>query len=164
MKPGFQYLDITGSLEELYSGLVGILPTGRRQAGDIPAGRLDTSAYPEVVLAAVAQQAGSRAKTGRSGRERTAVASGLQRPGRVARRGGALYAKGAEQRGPSENRLPDAIRPCGEVAAEFNRRMRKTARPVVWEGVWAQSHTLDLIIPRKCGNSRVRLVEPVEPQ
>src|SRR5579863_4463822 len=154
MKPGFQYLDITGSLEELYSGLVGILPTGRRQAGDIPAGRLDTSAYPEVVLAAVEQQEGSRAKTARSGRERTAVESGLQRPGRVARCGGALYAKGAEQGGPSENRLPGAIRPCGEVAAEFNRRMRKTARPVVWEGVWAQSHTLHPILRSAHGKKK----------
>jgi hypothetical protein len=31
-------------------------------------------------------------------------------------------------------RLSDAIRSCGELTAEFNRRMRKTACPVVWEG------------------------------
>jgi len=30
-------------------------------------------------------------------------------------------------------------------AAGFNRRMRKTARPVVWEGDGAQSPSLDLI-------------------
>jgi hypothetical protein len=33
------------------------------------------------------------------------------------------------------------------MAAEFNRRMRKTARPVVWEGDRAQSRSLDLIRP-----------------
>ena len=38
------------------------------------------------------------------------------------------------------------FRPCGEVkAAAFNRRMRKTARPVVWEGDGAQSPSLDPI-------------------
>ena len=38
------------------------------------------------------------------------------------------------------------FRPCGEgKAAAFNRRMRKTARPVVWEGDGAQSPSLDPI-------------------
>jgi hypothetical protein len=31
-------------------------------------------------------------------------------------------------------------------AAGFNRRMRKTARPVVWEGDGAQSPSLDPIV------------------
>jgi hypothetical protein len=40
--------------KELYPRLVGILPTGRGQAADLPAGRLDTPAHPEMLLAAVA--------------------------------------------------------------------------------------------------------------
>ena len=36
----------------------------------------------------------------------------------------------------------DAIGSCGSKAAEFNRRMRKTARTVVWEGDGAQSPSL----------------------
>ena len=39
--------------------LVGILPTGRGSASHLPAGRLDPATYPEVLLAAVAQCAGS---------------------------------------------------------------------------------------------------------
>ena len=43
-------------------------------------------------------------------------------------------------------RIPYAIRPCGPMkAAAFNRRMRKTARTVVWEGWRAQSRHLDPI-------------------
>ena len=37
------------------------------------------------------------------------------------------------------------ILPRGE-AAGFNRRMRKTARPVVWEGDGAESPSLDPIV------------------
>jgi hypothetical protein len=40
-------------------------------------------------------------------------------------------------------------------AARFNRRMRKTACPVVWEGDGAQSPSLDLIPPvGLCGTTR----------
>jgi hypothetical protein len=34
----------------------------------------------------------------------------------------------------------------GKEAAAFNRRMRKTARPVVWEGAEAQSSAPDPIV------------------
>ena len=40
----------------------------------------------------------------------------------------------------------DATDLAGCYNACFNRRMRKTARPVVWEGDEAQSSSLDLII------------------
>jgi hypothetical protein len=45
---------IAGHMAELHPRLVGILPTGRGQAADLPAGRLDTSAHPKAFLAAVA--------------------------------------------------------------------------------------------------------------
>src|SRR6266576_1588198 len=39
---------------------------------------------------------------------------------------------------------------AGSSGACFNRRMRKTARPVVWEGDGAQSPSLDPIMAIKC--------------
>ena len=81
-----------------------------------------------------------------SGGNGAIVKGGVEFTGCVASRGGALYAKGAEQRGPAEDWFPDAIGSCSQTkAAEFNRRMRKTARPVVWEGDGAQSPSLDPI-------------------
>src|SRR4029077_1939726 len=102
------------SLAKLYPRLVGIFPTGRGQGANLPAGRLDTSAYPEAFLVAVARQEGSCAEAARTGREGSAAPGGLQRPGRVANRGSALYAICPDQRGPSESRFPYAIRPCGD--------------------------------------------------
>src|SRR5882724_1699864 len=50
-------------------------------------------------------------------------------------------------------------------AAGFNRRMRKTARPVVWEGDGAQSPSLDPIQGTRptifCGPSRRQRLNPV---
>jgi len=49
-------------------------------------------------------------------------------------------------------RVPCSNRACShpvkrkKEAAAFNRRMRKTARPVVWEGAGAQSPALDPIL------------------
>ncbi|MGH6628140.1 MAG: hypothetical protein ACREB3_00230 [Burkholderiales bacterium] len=37
-----------------------------------------------------------------------------------------------------------------KIEAAFNRRMRKTARPVVWEGAGAQSPAPDPIGARLC--------------
>src|ERR1039457_4241911 len=47
------------SMGKLYPRLVGILPTGRGQGADLSAGRLDTTAHPEVFLVAVAQPKGT---------------------------------------------------------------------------------------------------------
>ncbi len=60
-----------------------------------------------------------------------------------------------EQRGVAAAWLLDAIRPClaMKIEAAFNRRMRKTARSVVWEGAGAQSPELDPIpftLPSSC--------------
>ena len=55
-------------------------------------------------------------------------------------------ASGPEQLSPTPVRLSLSIRSCRALkAAGFNRRMRKTARPVVWEGDGAQSPSLDPI-------------------
>ena len=57
-------------------------------------------------------------------------------PGGLAHGEDCDHARGAEGQHATSFRLPAAIRSCGRVrAAEFNRRMRKTARPVVWEVV-----------------------------
>jgi len=48
------------------------------------------------------------------GIKRDRCSSGLQCTGSVASRGSAMHAEGAEQRGPSTNRFPDAIRSCGD--------------------------------------------------
>ena len=47
---------------------------------------------------------------------------------------------------PGIDGLPITIRPRGSVAAGFNRRMLKTACPVVWEGHGAQSPRPDPIL------------------
>lgn len=56
------------------------------------------------------------------------------------------HANRAGKRHPETLRLPYAIRLGGINTDRFNRRMRKTARPVVWEGWRAQSRHLDPIV------------------
>ena len=75
--------------------------------------------------------------------------SGAQFQGSVAHRGQSELADGAEQRGVAALWVSDAIGSCGHhvEGAAFNRRMRKTARPVVWEGAGAQSPAPDPIAP-----------------
>ena len=61
---------------------------------------------------------------------------GLQRPGCAASSGGALYAKGAEQRGPSENRTSGGW--CGRVTAAQSPSLH----PILFRGItiagWGQ--------------------------
>ena len=45
-----------------------------------------------------------------------------------------------------------------KIEAAFNRRMRKTARPVVWEGAGAQSPAPDPINPLVWENSQPSLL------
>src|SRR5260370_574139 len=44
----------TGPMAAVCTRLVGVLPTGRKSPTDLPAGGLDTPAYPEMLLVAVA--------------------------------------------------------------------------------------------------------------
>src|ERR1019366_1774910 len=102
------------SMGKLYPRLVGILPTGRRKGADLSAGRLDTTAHPEVFLVAVAQPQGSRAKPARAGREGAVVTGRLRIAWGVEDRSSARDAKGAEQGHPSENRFLNAVRSRGD--------------------------------------------------
>src|SRR5437588_5000773 len=59
-----------------------------------------------------------------------------------------------------ERLMEATISPCGGVStAAFNRRMRKTARPVVWEGDGAQSPSLDPI--QKAWPHEERILTPM---
>ena len=66
---------------------------------------------------------------------------------RVVHRRKSQLADGAEQRGAAAPWVRDAIGPClaQKSEAACNRRMRKIARPAVWEGAGAQSPALDPI-------------------
>ena len=56
------------------------------------------------------------------------------------------YAQSAQQPNAARPRFCDAVRPCGRrKPAAFNRLMRKTARPMAWASVRAQSLALDPI-------------------
>src|SRR5207249_5629270 len=110
-------------------------------------GRLDTPPYPGLLLAAMGQLERTAAQTTPTRTERPTAESRAQFQRGVAHRGQSQLADGFKQRGLAPSWILNAIRPCGHCvrAAAFNRRMRKTARPVVWEGAGAQSPALDPI-------------------
>ena len=145
-------------LEPPRTGLVGILSTGRGTRADLPPGGLDPPAHPEVLLAAVAHRRGSGTETAESGRLAAEFASGAYQPRGVAYGPprGAEYR--AQQCASPLLRLSPALGSCG--AAEFNRRMRKTACPVVWESDGAQSPSLHPIGFRLRRGLERRLARP----
>src|SRR5579875_1383204 len=99
-----------------------------------------------MLLAAVALLGVSRAAVARAGRKCPDPRPRAEQPGGVAHRTFCHAGRTAERRAPPIS-ISHAIRSCRAVnAAEFNRRMRKTARPVVWEGDGAQSPSLDPIL------------------
>ena len=87
-----------------------------RTGGRYWAGRLDTTAYAEAVAGCGGiTEEGTRAKAAWSGGNGAIVKGGVEFTGCVASRGGASYAKGAEQRGPAEDWFPDAIGSCSQT-------------------------------------------------
>jgi hypothetical protein len=135
-----------GRLESIRPRLVGILPAGRGTWADLRTGGLGPPAYSKVFLVEMARPE-------REGTEPETVGGKGQGPGRgdeSSRRLGcgrpAGTTPGSEQLGSTTARFSLSIDTCCEVRSGwFNRRMRKTARPVVWEGGGAQSPSLDPI-------------------
>ncbi|MDO9069419.1 MAG: hypothetical protein Q7W05_13305, partial [Deltaproteobacteria bacterium] len=70
-------------MEPLRTGLVGILPTGRSAEADLPAGGLDSTAHPEVLLATVAQRDGPGERAAAAWGAPPAAENGANRKGRV---------------------------------------------------------------------------------
>src|ERR1035437_1562491 len=126
----------------LHPGLVELLPTRRLAAGSARPQRLDSAAHAQMLLAAVENAAGPSQRAQEIGCERA-------RPGQrlVCQRGmadgAALRAATiAEEQDTGEVRTHHPLEFRGGrqlTAAGFNRRMRKTARPVVWKGQGAKS-------------------------
>ena len=108
---------------------------------------MDTTPHSELLLATLARLARAAAQAATTRTERTPLKSGAQFQGSVAHRSQSELADGAEQRGITALWVLDAIRPCFpmKMEAAFNRRMRKIARTVVWEGAGAQSPAPDPI-------------------
>jgi hypothetical protein len=85
--------------------------------------------------AKVARQHRAGERATQAGCSSPATPDSADGPGGLAHGEDCDHERGAKGQNASSFRLPAAIRSCGRVkAAEFNRRMRKTARPVVWEG------------------------------
>jgi hypothetical protein len=128
------------------AGLVGVLPTGGKPATHIPAGGMDPPAYPEVLLAAVAQPGREGAPAKEPGAAEAHAQGSAQFTRSLASGWEREPANGAFQREATTSWLSDAIQSGEKLRnACFNRRLRKTARPVVWEGGEAQSPSPDPI-------------------
>src|ERR1017187_8522998 len=122
---------------------LGILPTGCSAEANLPTGGMDSTAHPEVFLATVARPHRAGARATQAGGSCPATPDSADGPGGLAHGEDCDHARGAEGQHATSFRLPAAIRSCGRVrAAEFNRRMRKTARPVVWEVVSRRSESV----------------------
>ena len=64
--------------------LVGILPTGRKSPTDLPAGGMDSTAYSEMLLVAMARTRREKAQAAQPGAARSHAESSGQLPGRLA--------------------------------------------------------------------------------
>jgi hypothetical protein len=107
----------------------------RRAPGAVPPRWLGAPAYAQVLLAALARPQGSAQRTATSRRPPSSPQGGEQSGRRLAY--GAFTHPAV---GPGQPRAP-SLRAAGSIgsrrrlmAARSNRRMRKTACPVVWEG------------------------------
>jgi hypothetical protein len=135
-----------GRLEPLHPRLVGVLPTGRGAEAHPRTGKMGSTAYPQMLLVERARPERAVAKPASVGAYGHRVGRGDKSSWRLAGGRPAGIAPGAKQRYSPQARLSISIGACREVkAAGSNRRMRKTACPVVWEGAGAQSPALDPI-------------------
>ena len=96
------------------SRLVGVLPAGRAAARDLRAGRMDTTAHTEVLLAALAQRKGTPAGTTPVGHWGTAVEICSGTPRRMAHGGERTDADSVVECDVAAVRVRDAIGSCGE--------------------------------------------------
>ena len=85
---------IAGRVAAVRDRLVGVLPTGREPASNLRTGRLDQTAHPEMLLAALAQCAGSLPRFAALGRARVDAALCADATRRLVRRGAADDAHG----------------------------------------------------------------------
>ena len=107
--------------------LVGLLPAGRRPAGDLSAGGLDSPPHPAVLLAALAQCAGSWPRLAALGGTRADAALCADASWRVVCRGAADDAHGLVERDLAPSWVRDAIGSRGPMtAAGSHRRIRLT--------------------------------------
>jgi hypothetical protein len=108
---------------------------------------MGSATYPKVLLVEMARSPRATATVAATRHYRAPRLSGrLQQPRSLAVSKDGCATNRAEQNGVTAIRLSVSQRSCGYLARRwFNRRMRKTARPVVWEGAEAQSPALDLI-------------------
>ena len=135
-----------GCWEPLRPRLVGIFPASRGTETHRRTGAVGPPAYPGVLLVEMARPRGAVAQPAPVGAYGYRVRCGDQWSRRLASGRPAGITPGAEQRRPASTRLSVSIDSCRALtAAGFNRRMRKTVRPVVWEGDGAQSPSLDPI-------------------
>ena len=88
---------ITRRVAAVRDRLVGLLPAGRGPARDLPAGRLDSAAHTEMLLAALAQCAGSLPRFAVLGRARVDAALCADASWRLVRRGAGDDAHGPVQ-------------------------------------------------------------------
>jgi hypothetical protein len=89
--------------------LVGVLPTGRKPPADLPAGGMDSQAYPEMLLAAVARTGGERAEAAPARTARAHAEGGGKQPGSLASGRDRQPANRAFERQTSPSWLSDAI-------------------------------------------------------
>src|ERR1035441_1514602 len=107
---------------------------------------MDSKAYPQVLLVKMARPPGAGTEPASVGSYRTLAGRGDESSRRVGSGRPAGTTVGTAQFRPAARGLSFTVRSCRAVkAAGFNRRMRKTACPVVWEGGGAQSPSLDPI-------------------
>ena len=124
---------------------MGVLPTGREPPTDRPTGGMDTQTHAGLLLATVARAGRKRATATPTRVEGADAASGSEFSGGLALGQNRESAQGALERCPAETRLSNAIGSSGPFKRVLQRRMRKTACPVVWGSDGVQTPSLDPI-------------------
>ncbi len=128
-----------GAMVRLRAGMVGLLPPSRSYPSGFSTGTLDPETDAQMLLAALARQERAQEETPTTGYPRPGAQDRLQRSGSLACGQVSHAPQSIVQQNAATLRLLTTIRACGPSAAGFNRRMLKTACPVVWEGYGAQS-------------------------
>src|SRR5208283_1544581 len=134
-----------GALVRLRAGMVGILPPSRSYPSGFSTGTLDSETDAQMLLAALARQERAQEETPTAGYPRSGAQDRFQRSGSLAGGQVSHAPSSTIQQNAAPLRLLTTIRARGPSAAGFNRRMLKTACPVVWEGHGAQSPCPDPI-------------------
>ena len=116
---------VTRRVAAVYRRLVGILPAGRGAARDFSTGGLDSAAHTEVLLAALAQCAGSMPRLAVLGRARVDAALCADVSWRVVCRGAGDDADGLVKKQFAALWIRDAIGSCGK---QLSRRVQPPDR------------------------------------